>query len=87
MLKVLKQYLPISYSEEMHFPGFDGFLSVKEQHGQPVLYFQYNPELPTRTITVYTVLTGKLVDLDNTYVYLGTAMLEEDRFVVHYYAK
>ena len=75
----LLHYLP----ETIRIPGYAGFLCIEVQNNSAVLYIKSDTRFPEKEVTIVPVLTGQEVDI--AAAYLGTAMLDEGRFVVHYF--
>lgn len=82
MQLILKYELTIQ--ETIRIPGYAGFLCIEVQNNIPVMYVRSDEGLfPEKEVTIVPVLTGQEVDINAAY--LGTAMLDEGRFVVHYF--
>lgn len=60
-------------------------LSLQLQNGKPVLYVEVDPSRPTYMVEYGAVITGDRYAAPINSQYVGTAMLEEGRFVLHYF--
>jgi len=84
MQQILKYKLTVQCSQEtIRIPGYAGYLGVEVQNNIAVLYVKSDTSFLDKEVTIVPVLTGQEVDI--TAAYLGTAMLDEGRFVVHYF--
>lgn len=87
MFTVHKYQLPTSGVVVLDLPGRSKTLCVKVQYGVPVLYVMRDTRaLDFRRVQIQAVLTGQPVH-QVPGKYLGTAMLHDGTFVVHYFSE
>jgi hypothetical protein len=87
-MKTIHKYnLPIKYGYfEMELPKWEGrTLCIKVQNNIPVFYIETDTdEQEMATYSYFAAYTGHQVP-ENVDKYLGTVILNNDTFVVHYY--
>lgn len=83
---ILKYKLPINYGGfNIELPLDAIFLSVTKQNNEPVLYIMTDEPEKTDSFELFCGFTGCIVR-ENINEFLGTVMLDNDSFVVHYFS-
>lgn len=60
-------------------------LHFANQYETPTLWVQCDPTLPSKTVRLTCVMTGRSVP--DTYKYIGTALFDNSSFVLHCYER
>lgn len=84
MTNVFKYQLPICPCVvTIEMPEYADILCVKVQHGRATLWAEVEEEEKVVQRTIHAIMTGQETPEDGDYI--GTALLEGDSFVLHYF--
>lgn len=86
MLKVLKYHLNTHGQTVINLPLHCKILSVQVQHNNPVLYVLSDDYYRLQEHVIHSVVTGGIPP-DSFNTYLGTAVLDKDTFILHYFTQ
>jgi len=84
---IYKQVLATSYVQEVFIPEDAIIHHIGNQHGKPCMWYECTPDSPMTKMTIRMFFTGeKMPFIPGVYLeYLGTVLLNDDNFVVHFY--
>jgi len=81
-----KQIWKYSLAEaEVRVPRHAEILSLQVQEGKPMLWVLVDPDASSERWTITAVMTGQPMMAPPPGEYVGTAILMEDRIVVHFW--
>lgn len=82
-IKIYKEYLPVQPNVPIYTALQGELLSVEEQSGHLVIYFNANSEFYHK-YNIYLIETGKEIRITNA-KYLKTIMMFNGNYVLHIY--
>ena len=85
MKTIWKYPLKVEGEQTIKMPAGSSLLCVKTQYDRPCLWAMVDDSAPMEDVRILCYGTGHRVDESSLLTYLGSVMLRESNFVLHFF--